>query len=409
MRLLLVAALLVSLLSGCTALGSGPDVMTAKQALGPADRAAQRWADDAILLDASASELDDEARREARDEFQDQMEELKEARDDGEISDDLYRNITEFFQAIDVVLDIHDGDIGDGRASMWGFSYVSQSAQDVYMVAVARGEVVYKGEMSRLEEDDEDFDFGEFLEEPALGDWSVDSDEASAAASLDEDYKRICGGTNVMAFLSLTTGEAGPVWYVGAASQGGDEQEDDFVFLAVDATTGSLIVDETVVPDPVQDILYQESGVVDGQFLGAVQTSMGGTFDVQDDGHLGMSLHARVQPPPLQPVTITVTDPEGRETTLTLQRGVAPFVALADAFVDAAPRGSYDVQVETSVSLRDDWSLYWCTDGLPMDESDLQNPACEVFYEGGAASGGADGPRAETLSRFARWLGAWQP
>lgn len=405
MRRLVVLMMLGSLVSGCADLGGGPDLMTAKQAIGPADRAAARWADDAVLLNANANEFDDEARREAADEFADEKEELKEALDDGDITQAEYDNITEFYDAIDAVLDIHDGDVGDGRASMWGFTYYSESEQDGYMVAIMHGEVVYRKSIQALWGDD--FGIEDFIEDE-VGTWDVDSDEAADVASLDEDYQRICGGSNVLSFMSLVAGETGPVWSMGAMTQSGDDEDDDFAFLAVDAINGSLIVDDSVVLDPVQDILFQESGVADGQFVAAVQTSQTSAFEVVSDQHVVMSLHARVQPPPVQPVTITVTDPTGRETTLTIERGEAPFVALADAQVDTAPQGTYTVEAVTPLSVRDDWSLYWCTDGMPVDQDDVENPACVAINEGsgtGASARAAALP--ETLSFIGAWLQPW--
>lgn len=406
MRILLALVLLGSLLSGCTAMGSGPDLMTAKQALVPAERAAERWADDAVLLDAESQELDDEARREARDEFDDDMEELREARDDGDLSESDYDNITRLLDAIDLVLDVHDGDVGDGRASLWGFTFSSESEQDVYMVAVGEGRVVYKESMRALFGGDE-FDWDDFMGEDALGEWRVDSDEATAAANLDEDYQRICGSRNVVSFMSLSQGEEGPVWNLGASSEtGGEDDDGDYTSLSVDAVNGSLIVDESDVFDPFEDLLFQESGRVEGAFQAGVDVTQAGEFLVGDDRHLKLALHARVQPPPLQPVTITVTDPEGRETQMTLERGAAPFVALADALIDGVPVGTYAVEVNAQLALSHDWTLYWCTDGAPVDQDDLDNPACEQVMSPG---GGDVAPRAETLSRMARWLGAWQP
>lgn len=408
MRLLLVLVLMGSLLSGCTALGDGPDLMTAKQAVRPADRAAENWADDAILMDAETQELDDEARREARDEIADEREELREARDDGDISESDYDNLTELFDVFSIVVEVNDDDVGDGRASLWAFTYQSESKQDAYLVAVGHGKVVYKESMRSLFGGDE-FDFEDFLEDEQLGEWRVDSDEASTAARLNEDYARICGGSNVVSFMSLNQDDGLPVWSIGVSTQGSGDEQDDFAYLAVDAVNGSLIVAETVVPDDfedVEDLLFQEGGQMEGDIIGSAQFTTSEAFEVMSDGHALLAVEVSVSPATPQPIHVTVTDPEGASSEFDVAMTTSPFSARQHVLIESVPTGVYSVELEVPLSLASSYTVSWCTDGIPTAEGDFRPRACTIIDDAVEDGGGA-GARGETLSRLHRWLAVW--
>ncbi|MEK6976202.1 MAG: hypothetical protein AABY18_07660 [Candidatus Thermoplasmatota archaeon] len=402
MRLLLVLVIVGSLLSGCTTGSDGPTLATARQAQGPADRAAESWADDATLVGASAFELDDAARKETGDELDEGRDAVRKAHDEGDLPDDEYEEAMDLFRVFDRVVSVNDDAPGDGRAAVWFFTYVSAAAPDTqYGVAVAKGSAVYTKEDGEAADE---FDLEDATE--AIGDWSVDSDDAADAAALgNADYPRLCASANVVAYSALAQGKNGPVWYIGAELQDSEGEEVDEVFLAVDAVTGSLVQDEVI---EVIQSLYQESGVLDGTFTGTVAETQRGTFEVVDDRHLQYAVDVIVQPPPVQPMTVTITDPLGVATKITVERGQAPFVALGEALVDGAPVGTYDVALEMPVAVRHDWQVSWCTDGAPGDQDDLDNRACRAFE--GTSSGNAPvraGLAGETLSGLDRWLGAW--
>ncbi len=408
MRVLVTLALLASLLSGCTVLGSdGPTVATAADWQPVADRAARAWAEDATLVGISGGELDDRARAEFGDELADAREEYEEERaeakaegdeEDMEEFDEAAEQVDLFFDLAQVVVDTPDDKVGDGRATVWMYSYVAESAGAEYFVAVAHGDAVLK----KSSEDMGGFDdFGSHDAEP-LGDWSIDSDEAADAAALgDPDYARLCGETNVASSVNLVAGEDGPVWSVGIEAYEFEGDEPDEAYLAIDANDGSILKDEAVVVEDAVDVVLQELGRDDGTFLASVATSSESIFDVLDGRHLELAVEASISPAPAQPVTATITDPMGTQTVLTLGLEANPGRATQSVVLSVVPNGTYSVQFDVPLSVFSSWRMSWCTDGTPEDYDDsFEVPACLLLSQSGGDGG-------ETLSPAPRWARAW--
>lgn len=400
MRRLVVLVMLCSLLSGCSTIGSsdGPALATARQAQGPADRAAANWAEDAVLAGAGAFEMDDEARREARDELDDELEEIREARDDGELEDDEYDNLTAMFDLFGRVVDTPDAAPGDGRAALWFFAYYSPADDTHYGVGVARGKVVYTEESSEVAEE---FDLEDAYED--LGEWAVDSNDASAAAALgNADFTPLCEATNVISVSTLAQGDDGPVWYIGVERQDGEGDGPDEVALAVDAATGALVQDEVI--EAVQ-VLYQEGGQSSQNVAGSAQTTFGTQFEVGSDGHLALAVDVVVSPA-AQPVHVVVTDAAGAAHEFDVSMGPNPFNGQESILVEQVPVGVWMVEVEIGLPVTAQVSVSWCTDGEATSEGDFRPRACSVIDDFEAGGGGADA-RGETLSRLHRWLAVW--
>lgn len=409
MRLLLALMVVCSVLSGCTTVGGsgdGPTFVTAREAQPAADRAALRWADDAVLAGASAFEMDAEARREARDELDDAREELREARDDGDIEADEYRNITDLLDVFDRIVDARDDAPGDGRAVVWFFTYYSEMEEEQYGLAVSKGKVVYTEDHGEAADE---FDLDGTDE--GLGEWVVDSSDAAEAANLgDPDYGPLCAAKNIITYSTLAQGEDGAVWYVGVEKQDDDRNDDedeedgpDEVYLAVDASTGALVQDEVL--EEVQQ-LFQESGYTSGALAAMVQTSFSEFFEVQQDGHRSIAVEAYVNPAPPQPVLFTLIDPAGNRTELQLALGNPPTTTYVREYVlieTGAPAGVYAVEVDVELSAYSSYYISWCTDGIPITEGPFQESSCDYILQ---PEDGMDGT-GETLSRFHRWLAAW--
>lgn len=392
MRLLLVAALLASSLAGCADLGStdGPALASAQQALGPADRAAEQWDAGAQLLGASAIEMDEQARQEAKDELDEEFDGLREEHDDGDLSDEEYAELTQLFDSFRRIVETPDSAPGDGRAAVWYFVYLNGAGTSLYTIAVSQGKVLLgQQDGDAAEEFGGDGFYG------VLADWRIDSDDAAEAGQLaNPEYSMLCDADNIVAFSSLMQGETGPVWFIGAERQA--DGTPDEAFFAVDANTGSLVQDE--VTDVIDDLVFQESGMDDGRFTGAAQAGMTVPFEIEDDRHMALAVHMSVSPAPLQPVEVTVTDPQGMQGSFTIVAGEAPFFAEGSVFM-ASPPGTYEVRIEVPLALTMSYDLSWCTDGVPTSEGEFQPPACSLME--GTATGG------ETLSRLGSWVLPW--
>lgn len=409
MRLLLALAVVATALAGCNALADGPELQSARQALPAAERAAQRWSDDAVLVGASAFELDADGRREMRDELADAREEIDEAYRQDELNKSERDEILRAFRVYDRIAGADSDKPGDGRAAAWFFAYLSPSKDVVLAVAVAGGRVVFEEDG---EDAGDDFDLDDV--EP-VGEWGIDSTAAAEAAGIgDADYRSLCDASNVMSFQQLTVDDGRAVWFVGVQAMGETDGPED-AYVAVDAVDGSLVQDAIDLPDEFADLLLAESGVVDGDFLLTVETTATATFEVEDDRHEAMAAWVSLSPAPLQPVTVTITDPEGTATgfTFTPQPGSVGFTVQQDGLLPAAPAGEYRIDVSTGLAPRQEWVVMWCTDGVPVDEDDVENSACLALWEQQQEDGDGDSPAGgarlggETLSRVHRWLGAW--
>lgn len=389
MRALLGLLLLVSILSGCT--GPGPQdssLLTARQAFGPATRAAEDWDAGAVLFGASALELDDAARLEMKADLEEQRANLQTARADDEVSEDEYDTASAFLGVFERVAATPDDAPGDGRAPVWVFAYLNEAADAGLTLAVANDDVFFSTEdqaaMARFALD------GGLL---PVGEWSIDSDDAAEAGKLaNPDYALLCTAQDIVASSTLVHGEKGPVWLIGAQRQTAGQTPKE-AYLAVDAATGSLVQDEVVA---IEEQLYQESGRTPGTLLGA-QVSADHEFEIENDGHAQMAVHLAVSPAPAQEVRLTVTDPLGATQSFTVVVGEAPFFAQNSVLL-ASPPGLYQVHLETLVATRLDYEVSWCTDGIPTSQGDFRPRACDALPD---PSGG------ETLSRLASSVWPW--
>ena len=398
MRALLAALLLSSLLAGCSgAAGSdGPALASAADWEAAARGAASAWAEDAYLVGIESGELDDAARAELAAELEEARQELEQARAEGEEDGsgaDL-ATLERLLAMAQRVADTPDPDIGDGLASVWTYTYAARSELgDAFFVAVARGEVLF----AQSESDLGGFG-GDDSSAAAVGEWSVDSDDAASAAALgDADYARLRGAPQTASYASLSAGADGPVWSLGIES---DSDEGESASLAVDANDGSIVRDAAVA-QPVIDVVEQEVGESQGSFIAAVAAAQTLRFDVLDGRHLELAIEAAMFPPPAQPITATLTDPLGAQTVLTLQLGADPRRVEDNAVLSVVPNGTYELRFDVPLSPFATWRMSWCTDGTPVDYEDaFEVQACQLL----AQSGGSGG---ETLSRSFRWAGAW--
>lgn len=394
---LLTATLVASLLAGCTVPGSdGPALATAGDWQPAADRAAKAWAEDAVLVSIAGSELDDANRAELARMVDEGREELAEQR--GEVNEEDLEGedragfesgmeaAEEFLDLADRVASTPDPTIGDGKASMWAYAYASASEDGGFFVAVARGRAV-------LDTGDDvygDSGFG-FDDDATLGNWSVDSDSAAEAAALDNaDYARLCGGSNVAANYELSQGARGAVWAVGVEAYDEDGDADESVYLAVDAMDGSIVQDDVVVAQVI-DVMRQEAGEDRGAFAANVQARQERLFDVLDGRHQSLAFEVQMQPAPVQPVTVTLVDPLGMKTTLTLSGGQNPLAASASVVLAAVPNGTYQVEFSVPLGLYSQWRSTWCTDGTPLDDEDAY-ASCALVVQSG-----------DSLAARARW------
>ncbi|HUR69830.1 MAG TPA: hypothetical protein VM370_11350 [Candidatus Thermoplasmatota archaeon] len=76
-----------------------------------------------------------------------------------------------------------------------------------------------------------------------LGEWSVDSDEALAAAKADEGFAKVANGFNASIVEGIAQIEGADAWWVSAMSA------DGFVVASVDAVTGELLDVQTMDQD----------------------------------------------------------------------------------------------------------------------------------------------------------------
>ena len=387
MRFALLAALLLSAsaagLAGC--LEGGVTLLTAKQARGQADDAAERWEDDAALVGAYGMEFGPAARA--------RFSEMINAGAPGEGSPPMDEGDDEGQRAmISAVVGAEDDVPGDGKAPLWVFSYRSERVEGGYDVAVTGDGVVHEAENGGPS-----MPFA--ITHKPIGDWQVDSDEGSEVARADAGYERAVADPEAMAFTLLVQGGASPVWLFGAQlgpdANGGDGSES---FVAVDASTGEAIDAEDVLRE-VLGFVLREAGSSSGTVAGAAVSSFATEFDVELDGHGLLVVLVSVSPPPVTPMTVVVTDEAGVEHTGSI--GPATGLDATDVIViEGVPTGPYRVEVGADLMVFHDWEVSWCTDGeafIPQGSD-----ACDLLPApmAGAGKAGAGG---ETLSPFGRW------
>lgn len=383
MRLALLAMLLLSGsalgFAGC--LEGGVTLLTAEEARGTADDAAEAWSEDARLVGASGMEFGPEA----RERFAAIL------RGEGPATGAPMEPEDEAERAmLGAVTGAQDDVPGDGKAPLWIFSYWSESAEGGYDVAVTGEGVVHEAE---TEGPAMPFAGGR---QPIDG-WRIDSDEGSEVARDDAGYARAAADPAAMAFTVLMQGSDSPVWLF-AVETGPREGRDGGQMVAVDAATGEAIDAEDVVRELI-GFSIREAGQDSGTVAGSVAGSFGSDFDVELEGHQALVVLVAVSPPPATDMQVVVTDPAGNEHTDTIGPAVG-LDATATIVLDVVPAGAYSVRVSSDVAVAHEWEVSWCTDGeaiVPMG-----SPACDLLPSSMASSGGRHSG-SETLSPAVRW------
>jgi hypothetical protein len=387
MRFVLLGVLLLSVsslgLSGC--LEGGVSLMTAKQARGQADDAAERWEDDAVLVGAYGMEFGPAARE--------RFSEIVNGGSGGEGGPPVEDEEDAGQRAmIAAVAGAEDDTPGDGKAPLWVFSYWSERVEGGLDVAITSEGVVHQAEG-----DGPSFPFGDGRQ--SIGDWRVDSDEGSQVAREDLDYERAVSDPEAMAFTVLVQGADSPLWLFGAqrGPDGGAGDDGSETFVAVDASTGEAIDAEDVLREMLGFVL-REAGSSSGTATAGVGFTFSSEFDVELDGHGLLVVLVRVSPPPATTMTVVVTDPAGTEYTGSIVP--APGVDATEVIVvQGVPSGPYTVKVSTDLAVLHEWEISWCTDGeavIPMGSD-----ACDLLPD---SAGRTDqGSGSETLSPPGRW------
>lgn len=224
-------ALAATALSGCIQnpdwLNNASAEVSALENKGLADDAAAAWSEDAVLVGAMAFELS---------------------------------------EAPDPRID-SDPDPGNGLAPAWWYVYCDASMAQMSAEGEASSHSGYSDDggssMSRMEsmpmlrafkvtsdgevsseKDAEAFASG-FDHEMVtpMGEWTVDSDEALAAAKTDESFAKVAQGFNASVVEGIANYEGETAWWVSAMSA------DGFVVATVDALTGELTHVESIDMD----------------------------------------------------------------------------------------------------------------------------------------------------------------
>lgn len=195
-RLLLALALLTAPgLAGCI---QGAQAATAQQTADPARDRAADWAEDAELASATGME----------------------GRHGGQHEADYWDRAGD------------DEEVGDGRCKVWRYVFVADSKPDeAYVVALDdEGEVLEQQTQPRSEDD------------AALGDWSVDSDEAlQIAKEANDDLAEGIDRDNYGLLMELERDSANenPAWFV--AGGGAESGEAAGGYVVLDAVTGDVL------------------------------------------------------------------------------------------------------------------------------------------------------------------------
>lgn len=125
-----------------------------------------------------------------------------------------------------------DETIGDGRAEVWGYRYVSPAKPLAYVVLVDR-----EGNILKETEETRGSDFG-----TPVGEWSVDSDAALAIAKEANEALRSGVTAENFGFVSLLRQDdaaANPTWLI--AGGGGSLDGAGGGFVEIDAVTGKVL------------------------------------------------------------------------------------------------------------------------------------------------------------------------
>ena len=125
-----------------------------------------------------------------------------------------------------------DEDVGDGRAEVWGYRYISSAKPKAYVVIVDR-----EGNVLKESEETRSSDFA-----TPVGAWSVDSDAALAIAKEKNDALRsgvTAENFGFVALLRQDSATANPTWIV--AGGGGSLNGAGGGFVEIDAVTGKVL------------------------------------------------------------------------------------------------------------------------------------------------------------------------
>lgn len=385
MRVLLVVPLLaLAGIAGCLD-DDDSSIVSARTALGPAEREARDWSADAQLASILGIELNDEARAELASELEEGAAEadeehdecLQDAEDDVETQEchDEYAEVQQELDLLRAVAAAGRDVPGDGRSALWMFGFLSESQQTVLVVGYAGGKVQFT-EVA----DDEGWSDEMWIGGP-LTDWSIDSDDAARIARTEEEaYAAAARGNDSMGFISLFQTEERPVWLLGL------ESDDEDAWAAVDAANGTLIPVQELFEELFQ-FLFQESGTDAGSFTAVIGDTAQSSFSIDQRGHGALVVHVRVQPSPVD-VDVTVTDPLGATTSFTVPiaigLGSEEFVVLSG---NLEP-GAYQVELSAQLALQQQWEVSWCTDGIPLlilPSPFFDNPACDEVPNGSLA------------------------
>lgn len=199
--LLLIAA---PVLAGCVGTASAA---SAKEWQTPADEAAMKWDADAALVNVIGAE--------------------------GTFPMNLAASFFGFDEgASDEDWSTAEGDekVGDGKAELWLYRYISPNKEKALAVVVAEGKVVRAEEDARQEDD------------TPLGAWVLDSDAAlEAALTANEALRKGVASEHygIGAFLSRSDADSSPRWVIGG--MGGGSLGGGGGYVILDAETGEVI------------------------------------------------------------------------------------------------------------------------------------------------------------------------
>lgn len=378
---LLVFLLSFGIFAGCLD-DSDDSFISARDGLGMARAAAQRWNSDAVLYGAMTFEVGDAVRQEIAEDLAQAREELdeeeQECRDDGdsaqecaEMRDEAEKEIT----VMAAVVDAGSDRVGDGKGAIWIYAFYSDEADaGFYAVANARKVLLSEEAGGAI-----DFDVGS---EMPITEWPVDSDDAATAARQgDEDFAELATRPNATAYSILVQGPEQPYWILGIQ----DDDSNDEVTLAVDAVNATVVSLDDLFGALV---LLQEWGWESGSMSAGAGVSEGMSFEVEATSHQAMAVRVTLtpMPPPAAPIEVTVTDPLGVEAsfTLTFCAGCGSATTVADeVLLSPAPAGTYQVRLDAPLVVRQDWTISWCTDGLPTAVPDFPGgqPGFPAFFD----------------------------
>src|SRR5688572_3491990 len=408
MRALLVAAsLALTLLAGCS--GEVP-MLTAKDTLPAADEAAALWADDAALAAVMTFELGDDIKSMIR-------QEMDAARESGELEEGDMSAEDEAM--LDAMLSSHDKP-GDGKAAFWAFVYQSEAKQSWFIAVVSADGIEHAEEM--------DMGWGGGQASVADGgegqapitDWRVDSDQAAAVAMGDESYRALAGDPQAMGVAALAMAEGTPYWVLvlvklgwsdedwegdAMASSDGDVEdmedsdwsEEEWApseaVVLVDARNGTMVpMDDMEAWGDVGPIvagaqqqareLAMEFGSVSGE-LTAVAPDASLSFPVAQEGHGALVVAVEASNPLLAPIQVTVTDPEGLQTSFEVPMSLG-LDSRQSVVLDIVPAGEWQVSLSLDPALRHTYTVEWCTDGvgIPSDPFGTSVQACSEVPSG---------------------------